>query len=98
MWGGGEGVPAGYLEPNETMETNHQYSILSFQLKDFETSIARFLLSFFLSKAQKVKYLSHLLINHPCFLVNLPMVFIYKFYKKNNLNPTTRRTSRTSSW
>ena len=64
------------------METNHQYSILSFQLKDFETSIACFLLSFFLSKDQKVKYLSHLLINHPYFLVNLPMVFIYKFYEK----------------
>ena len=46
---------------------------LSFQIEDFETSITRFLLLLsFLSKDQKVKYPSQLLINHPfLFLVNL---------------------------
>ena len=47
-------------------------------------SITRFLLSFFF-EGQKVKYLSHLQIYHPNFSVNLPMVFIYKFCKKEIL-------------
>ena len=55
-------------------------TFLSFQIEDFETSITRFLLLLSI-KAQKVQYLNHLLIIHPNFSVNLPIVIIYKFCK-----------------
>ena len=55
-------------------------AFLSFQIEDFETSITRFRLLLSI-KAQKVQYLNLLLINHPNFSVNLPIVIIYKFCK-----------------
>ena len=42
------------------------------------------LLSFFFN-CWKVKYLRHLYLNHPIFSVNLPVIFIYKFCRKENL-------------
>ena len=48
---------------------------------NLETSVFRFSSSF--SKVQKVKYLHPC--NHPIISVNLPMVNIYKFHKKEIL-------------
>ena len=60
---------------------------LSFQIEDFGNFFNSFSSSssfFFLSfpKIKKKEYLCHLKSNHPNFTVNLPMVIIYKFCKK----------------
>ena len=64
----------------------------SFQIEDFETSITRSLL---LTKAKKVKYLRYLKSNHPNFFSESSFGIYLQVCK--NLNPITRRTSRTSS-
>ena len=62
---------------------------LSFKIEDqrfwnFYNSFSSFFVFFLLSiKAQKIKYLSHLLINHSNFAVNRPMIFV----KKNVIQP-----------
>ena len=58
----------------------HPVVHFKFPNRRFETSITRFLLLLSI-KAQKVQYLNHLLIIHPNFSVNLPIVIIYKFCK-----------------
>ena len=64
-------------------------------IEDLETSITRFLLSSF-SKDQKVKYLSHLIINNPFFSESSYIICLLVLLKAN-FYPTPRRTFRTSS-
>ena len=66
---------------------------IKFPFEDFETSITLLLLSSSKLKKLNISTMYDAII--VIFSVNLPMVFIYKFC--NPFNPTTRRTSRTSS-
>ena len=63
---------------------------LSFQIKDFENSITRFLFSFFLSKAIYKPIILY-------FSESYFIIYLHTVELGRNLNPTTRRTSRTTS-